>query len=264
MSRPKPTLAIHKLTSCSGCQAVILNLGDDLLALTEQVDIVHFIEAGVCQPEAPADIALVEGSISTPADQARVHRIRQQSRAVVAIGACACSGGIQALRNARHSDDWAGAIYATPGHLDSLAGSHSLRHQIKVDLELWGCPINARQLLTALQGLLQGVAPLLPTEKLCQECKRQQQVCVLVAKGEPCMGPVTRAGCGALCPQFGTPCYTCFGPSEAPNCEGLAQRLVALGIPPRQVAERFASISIGAPAFDEAYRGLTIPLKAIS
>lgn len=257
----KPTLAIHKLTSCSGCQAAILNLGPDLLALSELVDIVHFVEAGLVAPETRVDLALVEGSVSTPEDVARIRRIRERSTTLVSIGACACSGGIQALRNVRDSQDWAGSIYASPEHIDTLAESRPVAELVPVELELWGCPINGRQLLAALRALLYGVPPMLPTEKVCLECKRQGQVCVLVTQGKPCLGPVTRTGCGALCPAFGAPCYTCFGPSEQPNTDALARRLLALGLPQRRVAECFASISAGAPPFREAYAKWRIPCR---
>jgi len=257
----KPTVAIHKLTSCSGCQSVILNLGEALLTLTRLVEIRHFIEAGLYQPESEVDIAFVEGSITTPEDEQRILRVRERSRLVVAIGACACSGGVQALRNVKDSGHWAGSVYADTRYLDSLADSRSVAELVKVDLELWGCPISARQLIAAIRSLLFGVAPLLPTEKVCQECKRANQVCVLVSKAEPCLGPVTRAGCGALCPAFGAPCYTCFGPSEQPNGEMLAQRLVGLGIPRRQVAERFVSISSGVKPFQQVWQQWRIPVK---
>ncbi|GAA5214385.1 hypothetical protein ACFSJ3_04670 [Corallincola platygyrae] len=256
----KATLAIHKLTSCSGCQAVILNLGEDLLTLLEQVEILHFVEGGIYQPDAKVDIALVEGSVSTPDDQIRLNAIREHCQLLIAVGACACSGGVQALRNVKQSDDWAASVYADKRYIDSLSRSHAIADCTKVDFELWGCPISGRQILAALSMLLRGVSPISPTEKLCQECKRRQQVCVVVTQGEPCMGPVTRAGCGALCPQFGAPCYTCFGPSEQPNMQGLARRFQALGLPPQRVAERFVSISAGAPAFADAYRDLMIDI----
>ena len=259
----KASIAVHKLTSCSGCQSVILNMGDNLLKLIELVDIRHFIEAGVNAPDAQVDIAFVEGSISTHEDEVRIRRVREQSRFVVAIGACACSGGVQALRNVKDSAQWASAVYADPGHLDSLADSRPVAELIKVDLELWGCPISERQLIAAIRALLHGVAPVLPSEKVCQECKRAGQVCVLVSQAAPCMGPVTRAGCGALCPSFGAPCYTCFGPSEQPNCDALGERLVGLGIPANQVAERFVSISAGVKPFQNAWARWRIPVKEL-
>lgn len=257
----KPTLAVHKLTSCSGCQAVILNLAEDLLALSRLVQIVHFVEAGLVSPEAQVDIALVEGSISTPADEQRIRQIRARSRQLISIGACACSGGVQALRNVRDSGHWPGEVYADAARIDSLAQSRPVQALVPVELELWGCPIEGRQLVAALAALLHGIPPLSHSEKLCQQCKRLGNICVLVSQGEPCMGPVTRTGCGALCPAFGAPCYTCFGPAEQPNTEAMGLCLLGLGLPRRQVAERFASISVGAPDFAQAYRRWCIPIR---
>ncbi|NVK43356.1 MAG: sulfhydrogenase subunit delta [Oceanospirillaceae bacterium] len=257
------SIAVHKLTSCSGCQSVFLNLGDDLLVLNELVEISHFIEAGLNNFDAEVDIAFVEGSITTPDDEARILKVRERSRFVVAIGACACSGGVQALRNVKDSVGWAGAVYADTEYLDSLAESRPVAQLVKVDLELWGCPISGRQLIATVRALLQGVPPVLPTEKVCQECKRAGNVCVLVTKAAPCLGPVTRAGCGALCPSFGAPCYTCFGASEQPNCDSLGERLVGLGIPQRQVAERFVSISSGLEPYQKAWARWRIPAKQL-
>jgi coenzyme F420-reducing hydrogenase gamma subunit len=125
------------------------------------------------------------------------------------------------------------------------------RH-VKVDLELWGCPVNGRQVLAAVRALLFGVAPLEERDKVCLECKRSQVVCVLVAKGTACMGPVTRTGCGALCPRFGRDCYGCYGPAESGNADALARRFQGLGLLPEQAARRFQSINSGAPEFAEA------------
>lgn len=253
----KPRLAIHKLTSCSGCQAVVLGLGEGLLALERSFDLVHFVEAGFVAPDSPVDIALIEGSVTTRADLERVQRIRELSTLVVAVGACACSGGIQALRNVQDiQGDWAGSIYASPELIDSLGSSVPVAERIKVDLELWGCPINSHQLLLALSELHRGVRHRPPADKVCLQCKRQQQVCLLVSQGAPCLGPVTRTGCGALCPAVGEACYGCFGPSEQARGQVFGERLIALGLPATRVAQRFASISIGAPEFRDTYSQL--------
>ncbi len=257
----KPSLAIHKLTSCSGCQAVILNLGEDLLTLSQLLEIRHFVEGGLCNPDAQVDIAIVEGSISTPEDEERIRRVRDQSRLLIAVGACACSGGVQALRNVKASADWAAATYERPEAFATLPQSSPVSALVDVDLMLWGCPINGRQLLAAVRSLLLGAKPVLPSEKVCQECKRAGHICVLVTQDAPCLGPVTRAGCGALCPGSGAPCYTCFGPAEQPNCAALARQLQSRGLPARQVAERFVSISAGAAPFQSLWRQWQIPVR---
>jgi len=243
---------VHKFASCDGCQLAFLNAGEALLVLAEQVDIVHFVEAGPMGPDAAVDIAFIEGSVSTSADLARLEQIRRQSRYLITIGACATAGGLQALRNLTDSRDWVGAIYAHPEYIDSLATSTPIAAHVKVDLELWGCPVNGRQVLAAVRALLFGVPPVEENEKVCLECKRAQTVCVLVSKGEPCMGPVTRTGCGAICPRFGRDCYACYGPAENVNTDALGRRLAGLGLAPAAIARRFLFINNDAPAFAEA------------
>jgi sulfhydrogenase subunit delta len=248
----KPKVAVHKFASCDGCQLAFLNLGEELLTLAQLVDMVHFVEMGPVNPDASVDIAFIEGSISTPEDAERILRIRANSRYLITVGACATSGGLQALRNFADAKEWLAAIYAKPEYVKSLVTSTPISQHVKVDLELWGCPVSGRQLLAAVRALLFGVPPWHEKDKVCLECKRRQNVCVLVAKGVPCMGPVTRTGCGALCPSFGRDCYACYGPAENPNPESLARRLEGLGLLPEAVARRFLFINGAAPAFAEA------------
>jgi len=248
----KPRIAVHKFASCDGCQLAFLNLGEDLLRLAQLVEIVHFAEAGAVHPDMPVDIAFIEGSVSTPEDIERIQRIRHNSKFLVTIGACATSGGVQALRNLAHSQQWVASIYAKPEYIRSLATSTAIAQHVNVDLELWGCPVSGHQVLAAVRALLFGVAPVELNEKVCLECKRRQTVCVMVAKGAPCLGPVTRTGCGALCPQFGRDCYACYGPAENPNTESLARRFEGLGLLPEAIARRFLFINSGAPAFHGA------------
>ncbi len=247
----KPRVAVHKFSSCDGCQLAFLNSGEALLVLPELVDIVHFAEAGMLDPEEPVDIAFVEGSVYTPEDLERIQRIRANSRYLITIGACATSGGIQALRNLGDTRDWVAAVYARPEYIQTLDQSHAVSEQVKVDLELWGCPVTTQQVVAAIRALLFGVAPVKNHDKVCMDCKRHQTVCVLVAKGEPCMGPVTGTGCGAICPAFGRDCYGCFGPAENPNTGALARRFEGLGLLPNDIARRFLFISSHAPAFEQ-------------
>ena len=252
----KPRVAVHKFSSCDGCQLAFLNLGEDLLTLTELVDVVHFAEAGPTQPDAQVDIAFVEGSVSTPEELERIQGVRRHSRFLITIGACATAGGLQALRNLANAEQWIAAVYAQPEHIRSLSTATPVARHVRVDLELWGCPVNGRQILAATRALLFGVPPVEDTDKVCLECKRSGAVCVMVAKGVACMGPVTRTGCGALCPRFGRDCYACYGPSENPNTEALAQRFEGLGLTPDAAARRFLFINSHAPAFADAGRRL--------
>ena len=248
----KLRVAVHKFTSCDGCQLALLNLGPTLLAVASQFEIVHFAEAGPVDLDAPVDIALIEGSISTPDEEARIARIRAGARYLIAIGACATSGGIQALRNLPHEGDWVGAIYASPQYIESLAHVRSIRDVVKVDLELWGCPVTGTQVLAALRALAFGVLPANEGDKVCLECKRNQTVCVMVTHGVACLGPVTRMGCGAICPRFGRDCYGCTGPAELPNTASFTRRLEGLGLPPRKAIQRIQFIHSAAPAFAAA------------
>ncbi len=260
----RPTLAVHKFSSCDGCQLALLNLGEPLLDLPGLLDIVHFAEAGPVAEDQPADIALVEGSISTALDLERIRRIRANSRFLITIGACATAGGLQALRNLADAKAWAQAVYAQPEYLDSLDTATAIAQHVKVDLELWGCPVNSRQVLGALRDLLFGVRPAQEQQPVCMSCKRRGLVCTLVAGGAPCLGPVTRGGCGALCPSFGRACYACYGPAEQVNGMALGQRLIGLGLLPADVVRGFRGITSAAPAFQAAqfqFDGAAAPVR---
>ncbi len=239
----KSKVAVHKFSSCDGCQLAFLNAGEALITLSGLVDIVHFAEAGFLDEATEVDIAFVEGSVSTPQELERIKHVRASSRFLITIGACATAGGLQALRNMHDAGAWIDGIYAQPQYIELLADSTPIREHVKVDLELWGCPVNTRQVLTAVRSLLFGVPPVEEVDKVCLECKRQQTVCVLVAKGEPCMGPVTRTGCGAICPQVGRDCYACYGPAESANTASLANRFEGLGLQPEAIARRFLFIN---------------------
>lgn len=238
----KPRVAVHKFSSCDGCQLAFLNLGEALLELARVVDIVHFAEAGPVDAYADVDIAFIEGSISTAHDVVRIKDIRERSRMVVTIGACATSGGIQALRNLGKSGGWVESIYASPEYIDSLDEVSAIAQHIKVDFELWGCPVNSRQIIAVVRSMLFGVPPVDANEKICLECKRNQIVCVMVTRQALCMGPATRTGCGALCPLFGRACYGCYGPAENINGEALAQWFSGLGVASADIVDRFQMI----------------------
>ena len=257
----KPRIAVYKFTSCDGCQLAFLNAGMDFLRLSELVDIVHFSEAGMVKPEAHVDITFVEGSISTAAEIKRLQHIREQTTHLITIGACATSGGIQALRNASNHKAWMASIYATPQTIDTLATSTAIANHVHVDWELWGCPVNAQQVFSTIRSLLFGATPNITHDSVCLECKRQGHICVVITKKEPCMGPVTQTGCGALCPGVGRACYACYGPSEHPNTQALGTLFQQQGISDEQIARQFLHINNQAPAFNEAghyFKGIKI------
>jgi sulfhydrogenase subunit delta len=245
----RPRVAVHKFSSCDGCQLAFLNLGEDLLELAERVDLVHFAEAGPLDPDTDVDVAFVEGSVSTPDDLERIQHIRRHSRLLIAIGACATAGGIQALRNGADGAAWVAQIYSHPEAIASLEHSTPISSHVKVDFELWGCPVSGAQIVAVVDSLLLGVAPRDNADKVCAECKRRNLTCVMVSRGIACMGPVTRAGCGALCPSLGRDCYGCYGPAENANTDALAAQFAGLGLGPRDILQRFQSINSQAPVF---------------
>ncbi|MCV6638384.1 sulfhydrogenase subunit delta [Candidatus Albibeggiatoa sp. nov. NOAA] len=248
----KPKIAVHKFSSCDGCQLAFLNAGQQLLALSDMLDIIHFVEAGPINPEEPVDIAFIEGSVSTSEEAERIDMVRKNSQFLVTIGACATSGGIQALRNINDVNEWTKSVYAQPEFIESLSTATPIAKHVRVDLEIWGCPINSYQILSAIRALLFGVIPYQEQDKVCLECKRMHNTCVMVAKGAPCMGPVTQTGCGAICPSMGRDCYACYGPAEQINGQSLGQRIQGLGYQPEQVARKFAFINNAAPSFAQA------------
>lgn len=250
MSRAKkPRVAVFKLASCDGCQLALLDCEDELLALAGAVDIAYFPEASSAYGKPPYDVALVEGSVTTPHDAERIHVIRRQSRFLVALGACATAGGIQALRNFHEVSEWMRMVYGAPAAIETLGRSTAVRDHVFVDLELRGCPVSKEQLLEALSALLNGRKPVLPTHSVCIDCKRAGVPCVLVAKGLPCLGPVTQTGCGALCPSWGRGCFGCFGPAETANTAALAARFADDGLAPGETLRLFRSFTAGAEPF---------------
>ena len=224
------SLAVFKLASCDGCQLSLLDCEDELLTLAGEIDIAYFLEAGPARLEDTYDLAIVEGSITTQADAERIRDIRARSRHLVAIGACAVGGGIQALRNFADVDDFVGAVYASPEYISTLATSTAISQHVHVDYELHGCPVDKLQLLEVISAFLNERKPAIASHSVCVECKRAGNVCVMVAHGTPCLGPVTHAGCGALCPSYHRGCYGCFGPMETPRPEALNPWLASLGM----------------------------------
>ncbi|HEU5111022.1 MAG TPA: hypothetical protein VFT95_20975, partial [Micromonosporaceae bacterium] len=247
-----PTLAVWKFASCDGCQLTLLDCEDELLTLAGVVRIVHFAEATSVSVPGPYDVSLVEGSITTPSDVDRIRRVREQSRIVVTIGACATAGGIQALRNGADVDEFRRVVYARPEYVETLAESTPVAAHIPVDFELPGCPISRHQLLELLGALLAGRRPDLPTHSVCVDCKLRGTACVLVSAGTPCLGPVTRAGCGAICPAFGRGCYGCFGPMAGADPAALEPALRAAGMSTGDIARAYRTFNAEAPVFAAA------------
>jgi len=249
-SSARPRLAVWKLASCDGCQLTLLDCEDELLEVAGEIELAYFLEASSAQVPGPYDLSLVEGSVTTAADAERIREIRAVSRRLVTIGACATAGGIQALRNFGDVREFAAIVYAQPAYVETLETSTPVAAHVPVDFELRGCPIDKRQLLEVITAFLSERAPEIPSHSVCVECKARGVVCVTVASGTPCLGPVTHAGCGALCPAYGRGCYGCFGPMDSPNVPALADLLRTRGMTDRDVSRVFRTFN----AWSEPFR----------
>ena len=239
----KPRVAVFKFASCDGCQLQFLNAEDELLTLAGTIDLAYFPEARSQQRGGPYDIAFVEGSITTAEDARRIVRVREESRYLITIGACATAGGIQALRNWANIEEYKRVVYPRSELIATLSTSTPISEHVRVDFEIWGCPIDKHQLLAVIRALLSGAPPALPGHSVCMECKRRGNVCVVVAKGEPCLGPVTRTGCGALCPQMQRGCYGCFGPADRTNMTAFTSLLHMQGLSRAEALRRLRGIN---------------------
>jgi coenzyme F420-reducing hydrogenase gamma subunit len=245
----RPKLAVWKFASCDGCQLTLLDCEDELLGLAGEIDIAHFLEASRATVRGPYDLSLVEGSITTAEDAERIKAVRRVSRRMVTIGACATAGGIQALRNFGDVAEFRAVVYARPEYISTLEHSTAIADHVPVDFELRGCPIDKDQLLEVIKAFLHGRRPNVSGESVCVECKRRGNVCVMVAHGTACLGPVTHSGCGALCPTYQRGCYGCFGPMEQPNMGSLASHLQELGLEEAELVRTFRTFNANAEPF---------------
>jgi sulfhydrogenase subunit delta len=249
MPMKKPKVAVFKFASCDGCQLSLLDAEDELLAVAGAIDIANFPEASRRVVKGPYDIGLVEGSITTPHDVERIRDVRKQCRVLITIGACATAGGIQALRNWKDVKEFARLVYASPDYISTLDRSMPVGSYVHVDFELRGCPINKNQLLEVINAFLNKRKPSIPTFSVCVECKLRGTVCVMVAKETACLGPVTQAGCGALCPSYARGCYGCFGPMENPNTGALGKHFSGMGKSNNEIVLAFRGFNSYAEAF---------------
>lgn len=245
----RPTVAVWKFASCDGCQLTVLDCEEELLAIAAALDIRMFLEAGPSELLEHYDISLVEGSITTAHDAERIRDVRARSGLLVTIGACATAGGIQALRNTADVGEYCSTVYARPDWIETLGTSTPIADHVKVDHELRGCPVSKRELLDTVTALLAGRRLPVTSHSVCVECKLSGTSCLLVARGTPCLGPVTHAGCGALCPSLQRGCFGCFGPSESANVDGLRAAWAAAGIDDGELVRALRTFNVAAPEF---------------
>jgi len=248
-TKTKPKLAVWKFASCDGCQLSLLDCEDELLDVVGEIDIANFPEASRAVVKGPYDLSLVEGSITTAHDAERIHKVRRSSKVLVTIGACATAGGIQALRNFADVKAFTSIVYASPQYIETLTTSTPISNHVAVDFELRGCPINKLQLVEVISAFLTGRKPVTPPHAVCVECKLCGTPCVMVAHGTPCLGPVTHAGCNAICPSYNRGCYGCFGPKETPNTESLASQWQKLGSDDHGLVRAFRGFNAYAEPF---------------
>jgi sulfhydrogenase subunit delta len=260
MAPRKPSVAVYKFSSCDGCQLSLLNLEDELLGLADAIDIAFFLEATRAMRPGPYDIGIVEGSVTTPHEINRIKEIRRDCTTLIALGTCATSGGIQALRNFTDADQLATAVYPHPEYLHYLKTATPIAEHVTVDFELWGCPVNKEQFLDVIISLLHNRRPSIPPYSVCLECKRHGTTCVMVDQGVPCLGPGTQAGCGAICPTIGRGCYGCFGPARSTNLDSLSNILCQHERYLGEAFRLFRGISGNAPAFRDTAEAL-LPRK---
>lgn len=253
----KPKVAVWKFSSCDGCQLSILDLEDQLLALVGEIDFAYFKEATSAEMDPPYDLSLVEGSVTIPEEIERIHEIRKNSKAVVLMGACATAGGIQSLRNYTDVNNFIPLVYSDTGAINTLEKSTPIHDHIKTEGRVQGCPPNNRQLLEAISAFLHGRRPNISTHSVCVECKMDGNVCVMVGHGTPCLGPVTHAGCGALCPSYHRGCYGCFGPMETPNTDSLTRQWRHMGVPEDEIVRSYRSFNGWQEPFREAAEAIT-------
>ena len=249
MDKKKPRLGVFKFASCDGCQLSLLDCEDELLAVAGAVDIAYFLEATRKPLVGDFDLTLVEGSISSPEQLEQIKDVRRRSRFLVTIGACATAGGIQALRNGREVQEFLNIVYARPDYIQTLATSTPISDHVAVDFELRGCPINKQQLVEVISAFLAGRRPNVHHHAVCVECKRAGIVCVMVAQGTPCLGPITHAGCGAICPCYDRGCYGCYGPAHGPNVASLASAFSDMGLPAANIERLLHTFNAWAPEF---------------
>ena len=251
-TKRKPRLGVFKFASCDGCQLTLLDAEDELLQIAGALEIAYFPEASRNMAKGPYDIALVEGSITTLYDAKRIQDVRRAAKSLIVIGACATAGGIQALRNWQDVDEFVRAVYATPQYISTLKLSTPISEHVPVNFELRGCPINKHQLIELISATLIGRRPNIAAHSVCVECKRKGNTCVLVAHGTTCLGPVTQAGCNALCPSYSRGCYGCYGPMETPNVGSLSNQFRILGQSNPEITRLFRGFNGWASQFRKA------------
>ncbi len=233
-----PTVGIYSFTACSGCQLELVHSEDLLLDIAGKIDIVSFhMVRETNNPDSKVDVAIIEGSITTKAQEKEVCRIRENAGVVIAIGACACEGGLQSIRNFIDKEAAVRYVYGKNPPTSSL-DSFGIDKYIKVDYYVRGCPINKHELIDLLKKLLAGQKPKTYSHPVCNECRLKENPCLL-QKGELCMGPITVGGCDAICTSFGSPCESCRGPLKDASTQAIIKVFEEKGMNKEELVRLF-------------------------
>jgi coenzyme F420-reducing hydrogenase gamma subunit len=214
----KPIVAFYGFTCCAGCQLEILNLEDQLVDILSHIQLVQFRMGSSATHPGPYDVTFVEGSVTNDEELASLRELREKSKVLIAIGACATTAGVNALRNGRDVEEFKRTVYGNASHVRTLPEIKPISAHVPVDYQLQGCPISGEEFINLLTDLLTGVTPRPKNYPVCVECRMKENVC-LMKEGKLCMGPITRGGCDARCPTVNFPCEACWGPVPQANVD---------------------------------------------
>lgn len=232
MMNGKLKIGVFKLTSCSGCQMVLVHLEESLLEVLKYVELKYFrMVSDDDLPNEPLDVAIVEGAVTNEEEGIMIKKIRKMSRFLIAAGACAVTGGLNAIKNITPEGEVESTVYSSPEYVRS-GKAFGLNEYVNVDACLYGCPINGRELINTLMSLAILVPPYIPGITVCMECKMNDNECIFLTRGEPCLGPVTVGGCSALCPSNGVTCEGCRGVLKGTNPKSLELAWTNAGVSP--------------------------------
>ncbi|MGI6649812.1 MAG: oxidoreductase [Bacillota bacterium] len=253
----KPKIAVFKFSSCAGCQLSILNLEEHLLDIVGAVDLSYFVMAKRENLAGPYDIGLVEGAVTTTREVEELKQIRKECQLLVALGTCACFGGVPSIKNFIGTQKEIEArVYTHLWDINSIP-AYGIDYYVPVDAYLRGCAVDLGELLELLRCALLGVSPRYITHAVCGECKLKENGCLLLGKGQPCMGSVTAGGCGALCPSLNRACEGCRGPSDDCNAASLARVFhEQLGLTKDDVVRKFRKYAGNTPQFRKGAEAL--------
>ena len=256
MKKKKPKVGIFKYSCCAGCEFQLIYFQKHVLEVLGAIDVIYckMLRSGG-KAEGPFDVALIEGAITEEWQASQLKRVREASRYLIPIGTCAVCGGVPAIKNTRDELDVEKDVYEDLSVIHSVK-SHPVDHYVKVDGYVRGCPMGERDCTELVVSLLMGKSPNFLEYCVCVECKLAGNICVLVAYNQPCMGPVTNAGCGALCPSRNRGCYGCWGPMKDANAGALAREFKIRGLSAGDIYRKFTEF--GQPA-DEWKAGQVKP-----